>query len=104
LNLAQELFAAPTPMFHEKPRKLNPVRGGRKPTGRAWGQLPGEQHARAKLTNAQAREIRGLYAAGIRGYKTLSRRFGVAWPTIRDVVKHRSYTTAGGDTTFADPL
>lgn len=59
----------------------------------------GEQHYRAILTDAQVREMRGLYdewrAMGIcKGYEALAAIFGCAWPTARDIVKYRTRRSA----------
>jgi hypothetical protein len=54
----------------------------------------GELHHKARLTQAQAAEIRELYAAwkaaGARkGYAELGAMFGVRWDHVRDIVKGR---------------
>jgi Mor family transcriptional regulator len=48
----------------------------------------GEDHQRAKLTDADVERIRQLHADGM-GYKTLARKFDVSPEAIRDIVKFR---------------
>jgi hypothetical protein len=56
----------------------------------------GEDHPRARLTNAQVEAIRDKYEAGIAGtgprigYRLLARQFGVSKRTIRDIVSYSS--------------
>ena len=51
----------------------------------------GEKNARAKITAERVQEIRTLHAAGGVGYKAISKRFGLPWGTIRNVVKRRTW-------------
>lgn len=51
----------------------------------------GERNAQAKLTGEQVQEIRSLYQAGGAGYKSLGKRFGVSWGTVRDIIKRRAW-------------
>ena len=48
-------------------------------------QVRGERAGRAKLTAADVRELRRLAAAGV-GYRALARRYGLAYPTARNIV------------------
>lgn len=48
-------------------------------------QVRGERSPKAKLSEADVREMRRLAADGV-GYRALARRFGVAYPTARNVV------------------
>jgi len=50
----------------------------------------GMMHHRAKLTDAQVKEIRRLYATGTIGYVLLSRVFKCGESTIRDIVQYRT--------------
>jgi predicted DNA binding protein len=47
-------------------------------------------HHRAKLTPDQVRQIRAAYKPGVFGYVRLSRLFGVAESTIRDILTYRT--------------
>jgi hypothetical protein len=51
----------------------------------------GERHASAKLTNAEAEEIRAL--RGRASYADLAARYGVSRHTVEDVVRGRRYAT-----------
>ena len=53
----------------------------------------GESCSHSVLTAADVRRIRRLYSHGIlgRGYKSLGRKFGVHWATIREIVTGRSW-------------
>lgn len=55
------------------------------------GPLRGERCSSAKLTDIAVREIRRLWADGGVTMAELSRRFGVAWQTIADVVHGRTW-------------
>lgn len=46
----------------------------------------GERNGRARLTPDDVRQIRQLSREGV-GYRPIARRFGVASPTVRDIVK-----------------
>ena len=59
-------------------------------TGNSGNRTTGERHHRAKLTNEQVAKIRRMYKRGLVGYQTLAAEFGVAWPTIRDIVTYRT--------------
>jgi hypothetical protein len=54
------------------------------------GYKRGERHHRAKLSNADVKEIRRIYLAYVRGYETLARQFQCAPSTIRDIVTYRT--------------
>lgn len=57
----------------------------------------GEQHHRAKLTDAQVAAIRQQHRPGKVGYQTLARRYGVGESTIRDIITYRTrYATGAG--------
>jgi DNA invertase Pin-like site-specific DNA recombinase len=49
----------------------------------------GEEHHRARLSDAQVEEIRELYEDGFSSYRSLAKRFGVTKATIRDIVTFR---------------
>ena len=51
------------------------------------GHRVGECLQRAKLSDAQVREIRSLHGAGW-GYVRLARRFGCGTSTVRDIVTY----------------
>ncbi len=52
------------------------------------GRAVGEDHVRAKLSNAQVDEIVAMHEAGS-GYAVIAKRFGVAKSTIADIIKFR---------------
>lgn len=49
----------------------------------------GEDHQRAKLTDAQVDEMRDLYEAKAMGYRLLAKRFEVSKRTVRDIVQYK---------------
>lgn len=51
----------------------------------------GEKSPLAKLTNAQANDIRHLYATSEITYKELAFRFGVSQGTIKRIVRNFAY-------------
>ncbi|WP_018667132.1 NUMOD4 domain-containing protein [Bacteroides gallinarum] len=51
----------------------------------------GEKSVNAKLSNAQAEEIRIRYAAGGVSQETLARRYGVCRQTVSSIVRHKKY-------------
>lgn len=53
------------------------------------GNLLGEAHQNAKLTDAQVEEIRTLYENGGTSYRLIARQFGVHRATIADCIKFR---------------
>lgn len=53
--------------------------------------LKGENHPRAKLTEAQVVEIRKLYKSGKHTHRGLSERFGVAFSQIRGIVTYATW-------------
>lgn len=53
------------------------------------GNLVGESHPRARLTDDEVKLIRDLYDEGLVGYRTLARTFGVSRNTIKCIVKFR---------------
>lgn len=56
----------------------------------------GERNHRARLSNAQVREIRQRYAAGGLKQADLAAAYGVSIPAISTVVTGKSYAEAGG--------
>lgn len=52
---------------------------------------PGEANTSAKLTNAQAIEIRSLYAVGDTTYNKLASQFGVGKMTIRGIIRRETW-------------
>ena len=59
------------------------------------GYRVGECHHRAKLTDAQVKDMRQLYtewknAGGRKGYCALAEMFECGISTVRDIVKHRT--------------
>lgn len=52
------------------------------------GHRVGEWHGRAKLTDAQVRQIRLKYRPNVVGYKTLADEYGVHPSTIREIVSY----------------
>lgn len=57
--------------------------------GNTWNR--GEKCGNAKLTNAQALEIRALYKGGALTHEKISWRYKVSRPTISDVVNRRTF-------------
>jgi transposase len=57
------------------------------------GHRVGETHGKAKLTDAQVREMRKLHSQGI-GYRRLAKRFGCGISTVRDIVLYRTRWSA----------
>lgn len=53
----------------------------------------GETHGKARLSDAEVREIRQLHANGI-GYRRLARRYGCGQSTVRDIVQYRTRWSA----------
>lgn len=53
----------------------------------------GERQHNARLTPDIVRALRAEHMAYIRGrgYSALAKRYGVAWPTVRDVVTYRTW-------------
>ncbi len=51
----------------------------------------GEKNAAALLTEADVREIRRLVAQRIMSQREAARKYGVAFPTINDIVKYRNW-------------
>lgn len=58
------------------------------------GHRIGESHHRAKIPDAVVRAIRAEYLAYVRGYKRLGEKFGLPWPTVRDIVTYRTRSSA----------
>lgn len=52
---------------------------------------PGETNLSAKLTNAQAIEIRSLYAVGDTTYNKLASQFGVKNKTIKGIIRRKTW-------------
>jgi len=50
----------------------------------------------SKITEASAREIRRVYGLGGSSYVSLSKEYGVASETIRDVIKRRTWKHVNG--------
>lgn len=74
-------------------------------TGRSWRHVPdplgpitmrrgpeSEESPKAKLNRAEAEEVRGHHAAGL-SYARIASLYGVSKPTVRDVVKGRTWKT-----------
>jgi hypothetical protein len=59
--------------------------------GNKGGVTRGEDSVNAILTEEKVIEIRKRYIKGIVGLKFLAKEYGVAWPTIADVVKRKSW-------------
>jgi DNA invertase Pin-like site-specific DNA recombinase len=55
---------------------------------RKVGRKHGEQHHRAKLSDAAVAAIRQEYAPNEVGYATLARKYGCGVSTVRDLVNH----------------
>lgn len=53
--------------------------------------LRGEQHGRARLTEADVLEIRRIYAAGEMAQHPLAHRFGVSRSLIKDIVQGKCW-------------
>jgi endogenous inhibitor of DNA gyrase (YacG/DUF329 family) len=51
----------------------------------------GEQHAHSRFTAAQVRSIRTRYAAGSVSQRALAREYRVSRPTIRSIVRRKSW-------------
>lgn len=58
------------------------------------GHRCGESHQRARLSDAQVRDIRARYVAYVVSYGRLAREFGCAESTIRDIVTFRTRVSA----------
>lgn len=54
----------------------------------SWNHAHGERRHRAKLSDDQVAKIRRMYRPRIVGYRVLSREFGCAESTVRDIVKY----------------
>lgn len=56
----------------------------------------GEDHQRAKLTDKQVREMRGLNTQDCAplGYRVLAKRFGCGQSTVRDICTYRTRASA----------
>lgn len=59
-------------------------------TGRGAGKVSGENHPKARLTDADCDLIRTAYATGDFSYQQLSDKFESSKSTIRDIIKYRS--------------
>lgn len=66
-------------------------------------EVRGEDHALARLRNAQAVAIRERYAAGGITHVALARDYGVTEATIRRVLRGHRYTSASGPRIPAQP-
>lgn len=58
------------------------------------GHRVGECHQKARLTDAQVREMRADYLPYVRGYSVLARRFGCGKSTARDICTYRTRGSA----------
>ena len=58
------------------------------------GHRCGESHQRAKLTDAQVKEMRRLNESGEAGYRKLSAMFDCGQSTARDVCTYRTRYSA----------
>lgn len=56
----------------------------------SWG-AKGDSHPGAKLSNAQAEEIKKLYAAGGVTQATLAKQYNVSQMTINHVLRGKTY-------------
>lgn len=54
------------------------------------GHRCGEQHQRAKLTDAQVLEMRNLQQSGRAGYRKLAKLFDCEQSTVRDICTYRT--------------
>ncbi|WP_216638213.1 hypothetical protein, partial [Brevibacillus brevis] len=52
----------------------------------------GENNNQSVLTEEQVKEIRGLYKSKIYTQQALANRYGVARPTIADIIHYRTWT------------
>ena len=71
------------------------------------GRRVGEDHQRAKLTDADVELMRRLYEEGVFGYRALARAFGCSRNTVKCIVKYRrrnatpmAYKSRGNGTKF----
>lgn len=78
-------------------------RKGRMPKGKTWptkartaGQVRGERHGRAKLSERQARQILRLFQEGNGNKRQLADRFGVCRATVANIVVGRNWSHIGG--------
>jgi hypothetical protein len=68
-----------------RPRRRNPS------TARPCGRHPhGETHYRARLSDAQVREMRDLHLRTRKGYESLAKIFGCGTSTARDICTGRT--------------
>jgi uncharacterized protein (DUF433 family) len=88
LLVCQHLFAG-TP----KDNTQDMVKKGRK------GDVTGELHGRAKLTNERVIEMREIYAQGGISREELAERYGVAATTVHNIVSGRDWMHVGGPIT-----
>ena len=58
------------------------------------GHRCGQSHQRAKLTDAQIKEMRRMNEAGEAGYRKLATLFGCGQSTARDVCTYRTRYSA----------
>lgn len=57
----------------------------RKQKGRN-GRIDGERHGRSKVTDAQAEEIRSIYAAGGRSQTSIAKEYGLSQSQVSKIV------------------
>lgn len=58
------------------------------------GYRVGEGHQKAKLSDAQVRDMRAQYVPFVVGYRVLAKRFGCAESTVRDICTFRTRASA----------
>jgi len=58
------------------------------------GHRMGESHHRARLTDAQVRQMRAEHISYVVGYATLAARFGCSVSTARDICTYRTRPSA----------
>lgn len=58
------------------------------------GHRVGEHHGKARLSDAQVREMRAAHVPYVVGYETLARMFGCAVSTARDICTYRTRASA----------
>lgn len=75
---------APTARQDERSARISRISARRAPTGH----IQGEQHHRAKLTDAEVAEMRELHEQAEIGYKTLGKMFNCPKGTARNICQY----------------